>query len=73
MLLVNAGFVLWLLVASSLHAFVIERTAVTWALTGGGIAFSTLWFVRMMRKAGVTVRFGTFTTPDTVPAGDAPE
>ncbi len=72
-LLVNAGFVLWLLVASSLHAFVIERTAVTWALTGGGIAFSTLWFVRMMRKAGVTVRFGAFTTPDTVPAGDAPE
>ncbi len=57
-LLVNSGFVLWLLVASSLHAFVVERTMVTWVLTGGGIVLSTWWFVRTMRKAGIVVRFG---------------
>jgi uncharacterized membrane protein len=61
-LLVNAGFVLWLLVASSLHAFVIERTLVTWTLTGCGIALSTLWFMRTMRRSGISVRFGG--TPD---------
>jgi uncharacterized membrane protein len=57
-LLVNAGFVLWLLVASSLHAFVIERTLVTWTLTGGGIALSILWFMGTMRRSGISVRFG---------------
>jgi hypothetical protein len=71
-LLVNSGFVLWLLVASSLHAFVIERTAVTWALTGGGIVLSTLWFVRTMRRAGVAVRFGAVVPADSLPVGDAP-
>ena len=58
-LLVNSGFVLWFLVASSLHAFVIERTLVTWILMGGGIAVSTAWFVRTMRSDGITVRFGS--------------
>lgn len=56
-LLVNAGMVLWLLLASSLKAFVLERTLVTWTLTGGGIALSTLWFVRTMAGAGLAVRF----------------
>jgi hypothetical protein len=57
-LLVNAGFVLWLLVRTSLAAFVWERTMVTWALMGGGIVLSTLWFVRTLKRAGITVRFG---------------
>ena len=57
-LLVNTGFVLWLLLVSSLSAFVLERTAVTWTLTGAGIALSTRWFLHVMRQAGVTVRFG---------------
>jgi uncharacterized membrane protein len=71
-LLVNSGFVLWLLVASSLHAFVIERTLVTWVLMGGGIVFSTVWFVRTMRRGGITVKFGAAHTPQTAVAIEAP-
>lgn len=56
-LLVNAGIVLWLLVASSLRAFVVQRTLVTWTLTAGGVVLSTLWFCRTMRGAGLSVRF----------------
>lgn len=57
-LLSSAGFVMWLLLTSSLHAFVVERTAVTTGLTALGIGFSILWFVWTMRRDGVTVRFG---------------
>lgn len=57
-LLTNAGFVLWLLFTSSLHAFVLERTAVTWVLTGLGVFVSTWWFIRSMRRDGVGVRWG---------------
>ncbi len=70
-LLVNSGFVLWLLLASSLHAFVIERTLVTWVLMGGGIVLSTLWFVKTMRRAGIAVRFGAIGAPEPASAGDA--
>lgn len=70
-LLVNSAFVLWLLVASSLHAFVIERTLVTWLLMGGGIALSTVWFVRTMRRAGIAVRFGEARVPRIACVGDA--
>lgn len=69
-LLVNSGFVLWLLVASSLHAFVIERTVVTWVLMGGGIVLSTLWFVRTMRTAGIAVRFGVVGATELAPTSD---
>ena len=71
-LLANSGFVLWLLVTSSLHAFVIERTMVTWISMGGGIAVSTWWFVRAMRQAGITVRFGAPPALDTAVAGVSP-
>jgi uncharacterized membrane protein len=70
-LLVNSGFVLWLLVTSPLHSFVVERTVLTWLLMGGGIAISTTWFVRVMRGAGVTVRFGSGRTLNTAEAGGA--
>ncbi len=56
-MLVNASFVLWLLLTSSLRAFVVERTAVSWLLTGGGIVVSTLWFRCAMRREGIAVRF----------------
>jgi uncharacterized membrane protein len=71
-LLVNSGFVLWLLIASSLHAFVIERTLVTWVLMGGGIVVSTVWFVRTMRNGGITVKFGAAHTPEVAVAVEAP-
>ena len=57
-LLANAGFVIWLLLTASLHAFVLERTAVSWTLTGSAIAVSTLWFMRSMRRAGIAVHWG---------------
>jgi len=57
-LLTNAGFVIWLLLTASLHAFVLERTALSWSLTGTGIVVSTLWFLRCMHRAGIAVRWG---------------
>jgi hypothetical protein len=57
-LFTNASFVLWLLLTSSLKAFVVERTLVGAVLTVGGIVASTAWFCRVMQLNGVTVRFG---------------
>ena len=57
-LVANAGFVLYLLLVSSLHAFIIEKTLASAVLTVGGIALSVLWFIRTMRTAGIPVRWG---------------
>ena len=57
-LLANAGCVMWLLLTTSLHAFVIARALVSWVLTGGTIGISVAWFVRSMRRADIEVRFG---------------
>jgi hypothetical protein len=70
-LLVNSGFVLFLLFTLPLHAFVVERTLVTWLLMGGGIAISTLWFVRVMRRAGIMVSFGSGRAMNAAEAGAA--
>jgi len=53
----QAGFVMWLLLASSVRTFIVERSLVSAVLTVGGIVLSTLWFVRVMHGAGLTVRF----------------
>jgi hypothetical protein len=58
-LLLNAGFVLWLLVTSSLHAFVLERAAVTYSMTALAIYLSIRQFVVMMRGDGITVQWGS--------------
>ncbi|HUC37544.1 MAG TPA: VC0807 family protein [Acidimicrobiales bacterium] len=58
-LAVNAGFVMWLLLESSLRAFVVERTVVSFVLTAGGILLSTIWFLRVMRRAGIAVRWSS--------------
>jgi hypothetical protein len=57
-LLVNSGLVLWLLFTSSLKAFVLERTAVTWSLTAGAITASIMGFVLTMRRDGIAVSWG---------------
>jgi hypothetical protein len=57
-LMLNAGIVLWLLVSSSLRAFVLERTAVTWGLTAVAIFFSITRFIAAMRRDGITVEWG---------------
>lgn len=57
-LLVNTGVVLWLLMSSSLRAFVLERTAVTWTLTAGAIFCSIYGFTATMRSDGRTVLWG---------------
>jgi hypothetical protein len=56
-LLTNVAFGLYFLLESSLRTFVLERTALSAGLEGLGVALSVLWFVRTMRKAGMTVRF----------------
>lgn len=55
---VNAGTVLWLLLESSVRAFVVERTVVNTSLTVGAIVLSSTWFLRVMKAAGISVRFG---------------
>lgn len=70
-LAVNAGFVMWLLLESSLRAFVVERTVVSIVLTGGGIALSTLWFLRVMRRAGIAVRWSGTVVADPLPSAPA--
>jgi hypothetical protein len=62
-LLLNAGFVLWLLVTSSLHAFVLERAAVTYTMTACAIYLSIRQFVVMMRGDGITVQWGPGADP----------
>jgi hypothetical protein len=57
-LLLNAGFVLWLLLTSSLHAFVLERAAVTYSMTACAVYLSIRQFVAMMRGDGITVQWG---------------
>jgi hypothetical protein len=57
-LLSNAGLVFWLLLTSSLKAFVLERTASSWALTAIAVLCSTAWFLRAMRREGLQVHWG---------------
>ncbi len=63
-LMLNAGFVRWLLVVSSLHAFVLERSFVTWGLTAGAIYLSIRQFIVMMRGDGITVQWAVRGTAD---------
>lgn len=63
-LLSNAGFVMWLLLHTTLQAFVLERTMVTAILWVVGIGGSTLWFVRSMRRAGITLHWGARPEPE---------
>jgi len=64
----QAGFVMWLLLESSVRTFVVERSLVSGVLTAGGIVLSTLWFVRVMRTAGLTVRFSGALEPPSATA-----
>ncbi|HVC24390.1 MAG TPA: VC0807 family protein [Acidimicrobiales bacterium] len=57
-LLANAGVVLWLLLTSSVGAFVLERTAVSWGLTTAAIVWSIVGFTRVMRRGGRAVEWG---------------
>jgi hypothetical protein len=69
----QAAFIMWLLLASSVQTFVVERSVVSAVLTVGGIVLSTLWFVRTMRGAGLTVHFSG-ALASVVPAGaDSPD
>jgi hypothetical protein len=54
--LANAGITLWLLFSQSLATFLVVKTLVSWALTGGAIATSFWWFHHSMRRHGVLVR-----------------
>lgn len=56
-LMLNAGFVFWLLVTSSLRSFVLERSAVTYGFTAFAIFFSITRFVATMRRDDITVEW----------------
>jgi len=62
-LMLNSGIVLWLLVSSSLKAFVLERMAVTWGLTAVAIFFSITRFIAAMRRDGIIVKWGSNREP----------
>jgi hypothetical protein len=66
-LLLNAGFVIWLLVTSSLHAFVLERAGVTYSMTACAIYLSIRQFLVMMRGDGITVQWGANAEPALIP------
>jgi hypothetical protein len=68
----QAGFVMWLLLESSVRTFVVERSLVSAVLTVGGIVLSTLWFVRVMRCAGLTVRFSAAVSSGPGPRDEGP-
>lgn len=69
----QAGFILLLLLRTSIRAFVIERTVVSTVLVVGGVVLSVLWFVRAMRQHGIAVRFSSalHLAPAPVPAAPA--
>lgn len=68
----QAGFILLLLLRTSLKAFVIERTVVSTVLIVGGIVLSVLWFVRSMRQHGIAVRFSSALHLAPAPVSAAP-
>ncbi len=57
----NGAVVLWLLLTVPATAFPIERTGISVSLTAAAIGLSIWWFVRSMRRDGVTIRFGADT------------
>jgi hypothetical protein len=65
-LMLNAGVVFWLLVSSSLRAFVLERSAVTYGLTAAAIFFSITRFLAAMRRDGITVEWSRRLVPPPV-------
>jgi len=52
----NAGLTLWLLFSQSLATYVVFRSVVSAGMTITAITISTLWFLRCMRRNGITVR-----------------
>jgi len=57
-MLFNSGVVAWLLLSSSIRAFVVERTAITWLLTAGAIFCSIYGFSATMRTDGRVLQWG---------------
>lgn len=54
--LANAGMAIWLLVNQSVGGYLVSRTALSWVLTAGGIALSTVHFKRTLRRHGFAWR-----------------
>jgi hypothetical protein len=71
-LFVNAGAVLYFLLVSSVQGFVVQRALLSGAINAVGIAISAVWFVRTMRRGGITVRWsGASLEPALEPAESA--
>lgn len=55
--LTNAAFSIWLLLTQPVGTYYVAKTAGSWALTGGAIAASTLYFKWSMRRHGITIHW----------------
>lgn len=55
--LTNAAVSIWLLATQSVETYVLARAVLSWALTGGAILASTLYFKWSMRRHGITVHW----------------
>jgi hypothetical protein len=69
--LANATVTLWLLLSQSLATFLVAKTLVSWALTGGAIVISTIWFKRSMTRHGILARRGETAPAATVATAPA--
>ena len=58
-LLVNALLGLWFLLTESVGNFVLMKTTVPLLVTGAAVAFSILWFRRILRGEVIAVRWAT--------------
>jgi hypothetical protein len=52
----NAAGTIYLLLTRSVGTYLVTKTVLSLALTGGGIAVSTVWFKVSMRRHGILVR-----------------
>jgi hypothetical protein len=55
-MIANAGVTLALLLTTSLRAFVLERTLVSWTLSAVAVLVSTYTFARALRAEGMRLR-----------------
>src|SRR4029077_6779981 len=53
----NAAITITLLLSLSVRSYVVTRMLLSFGVTGGAVAVSAWWFMRSMRRQGVTVSY----------------
>lgn len=64
----NASVTFWLLVSHPLSTYLWAKTVMSVVLTGSAVAASVFWFVRSMRRNGISVTRSRSATLDLAPA-----